>query len=419
MSVTLGPWETVTPDPGAVVITDVRGLIIGDKDLEKKSGGGADCHAQAEGHWIVDTPIANPMSRYPKYKASRTSWGIGAMGTMIVEVELSNGMVGVGISIGGPPGCYIVEHHLRRFIVGQDPRNVELIWDQMWRSTINYGRKGLPIQAISAVDLAIWDALGKLRGEPVYMLLGGKTKQRLPIYATTDRPDLAKKMGFHGAKFPCPYGPGDGEEGMRKNIQRIKEVRESVGPDFPIMLDCYMALTEQYTIDLVRRAKKYKVKWFEECLPPDNYEGYANLKKKCKTLITTGEHEYTRYGYKLLLEKNCCDVIQPDITWVGGITETRRIIALASSYNIPVIPHGSSVYSYHLQIAYPSCPMAEFLIMSPKADKIVPIFGDLFIDEPLPKDGYVTLDPKKPGFGITLNRNLNFKRPFNASVAKL
>merc|ERR1712130_1025286 len=115
---------------------------------------------------------------------------------------------------------------------------------------------------------------------------------------------------------------------------------------------------------------------------------------------------------KLLLEKNCCDVLQPDITWVGGITETRRVIALASAFNVPIIPHGSSVYSYHLQIAYPSCPLAEFLIMSPKADKIVPYFGDLFIDEPLPKDGYVTLDPKKPGFGITLNRKLNFKRPF-------
>jgi L-rhamnonate dehydratase len=124
---------------------------------------------------------------------------INAIGTMVVEVELNNGLTGVGVSIGGEPGCYIVEHHLNRFIEGQDPRNIELIYDQMWRSTINYGRKGLPIQAISAVDLvlpfsrsfflyflshfaplrqALWDVLGKLRNEPVYQLLGGKTKVR-------------------------------------------------------------------------------------------------------------------------------------------------------------------------------------------------------------------------------------------------
>ena len=108
------------------------------------------------------------MSIYSMYKGSRKSWGIDAVGSVVCEVELSNGMVGVGISIGGPPACYIIEHHLSRFVEGQDPKNVELMWDQMWRSTINYGRKGLPIQAISAVDLALWDALGKLKNEPVY-----------------------------------------------------------------------------------------------------------------------------------------------------------------------------------------------------------------------------------------------------------
>ena len=132
----------------------------------------------------------------------------------------------------------------------------------------------------------------------------------------------------------------------------------------------------------------------------------------CTTLWTTGEHEYTRWGFRTLLEKKCADVLQPDITWCGGITESRRIIALASSYDIPVIPHGSSVYSYHLQICYPSCPLAEFLVMSPKADSIVSFFGNLFKDEPLPKDGYVEV-PDKPGFGVTLNREeLKMKRPY-------
>ena len=157
------------------------------------------------------------MSVYEQYRDSRTSWGIGALGSVIVEVELEDGTIGVGISIGGEAACFCVENHLSRFVEGQDPTNVELIYDQMWRSTMNYGRKGLAIQAISAVDLvsssmvgsfgkcacthcftfqAIWDALGKFKGVPVYELLGGKTKHSMPCYATTARPDLAKEMGF-------------------------------------------------------------------------------------------------------------------------------------------------------------------------------------------------------------------------------
>ena len=196
----------------------------------------------------------------------------------------------------------------------------------------------------------------------MYKLLGGKTKERLPVYATTARPDLAKAMGFQGAKIPLPYGPGDGDAGMRKNIERIKQAREAVGPDFPLMIDCYMSLTVPYTVELARRIDREVpggVKWLEEFLPPDDYDGYAEVKRRVSTtLLTTGEHEYTRHGYRLLLEKRCADVLQPDITWVGGITEARRVVALASAFDVPVIPHGSSVFSYHLQYAFPSCPMA-------------------------------------------------------------
>jgi L-rhamnonate dehydratase len=174
------------------------------------------------------------MSVYEQYRASRTSWGIDAMGSVVVEITLTNGMVGVGISIGGDAACYIVEKHLARFVEGQDPSNVELIWDQCWRSTMNYGRKGIAIQALSAVDLAIWDALGHLRGLPVYALLGGKTKEKMPVYATTSRPDYAKEMGFHGAKFPLPFGPANGQEGMVKNIEMVKKWREAVGPEYPL-----------------------------------------------------------------------------------------------------------------------------------------------------------------------------------------
>lgn len=416
MSFILRPHPFVDPKKSDATIKEVRALVFGTKTAEKEGGGGADYHSQKGGHWITDTPIANPMSPYEAYKKSRTSWGIGAMGTMVVEVELECGIVGFGVSIGGDPGCFIVEKHLSRFIEGQDIRNVELMWDQMWRASTNYGRKGLTIQAISCVDLAIWDALGKFWKKPVYQLLGGKTKDRLPVYGTTARPDLAKKMGFVGAKIPLPYGPGDGDAGMKANIERIKKARAAVGEDYPLMIDCYMALTVPYTVELARKIDKEVpggVKWLEEFLPPDQYDGYAEVRQRVNTtLLTTGEHEYTRWGFKQLLDKNCCDVIQPDISWLGGITEARRIVALASAYDKLVIPHGSSVYSYHLQYAFVNCPMAEFLIMSPAADKIQPLFGDLFLDEPLPKDGFIDLDPERHGFGVTLNPKINLVRPY-------
>lgn len=385
-------------------IADVRAYINDDSS-------GGDYHAQARGHWIIDTPIANPMSIYEDYKDSRVSWGINALGGMIVELELEDGTTGVGISTGGEAACFIIERHLKRFLVGQSPRDVEVIWDQMWRASLPYGRKGLAIHAISAVDLALWDVLGKLRGEPVYALLGGKTKDKLPMYATTIRPDLAQDMGFHGAKLPLMYGPADGIEGLKKNVALMQDARASVGRDFRLMFDCYMSLTVPYAIDLAKALEPYDVYWLEECLPPDDYDGCAELRASVSScLFTGGEHEYTRYGYRELIARKCFDILQPDLTWVGGMTEARRIVAMASAYDIPVIPHGSGIFAYHLQYAFTNCPMAEFLMMSPAADEMAPIFGDIFIDEPLPQDGYLHL-PDKPGWGIELNRDgLNLRR---------
>lgn len=121
-------------------------------------------------------------------------------------------------------------------------------------------------------------------------------------------------------------------------------------------------------------------------------------------MLTTGEHEYTRYGFRQLLATRCVDILQPDITWVGGMTEARRIVAMAAAEDVLVIPHGSSVYSYHLQYAFTNCPLAEFINLSPAADQITPYFGGLFLDEPLPSNGFIDL-PDKPGFGVTLDKS--------------
>ncbi len=375
-------------------------------------GGGADYHDQQGRHWI-DDHIATPMSRYPEYRQSRRSFGINVLGTLVVEVEADDGTIGFAVTTGGEPAAFIVERHLARFLEGRDPATIEKMWDQMYFATQFYGRKGLVVNAISGVDLALWDLLGKLRREPVYQLLGGAVRDELVFYATGARPDLARQMGFIGGKLPLHHGPAEGEEGLKRNLDALGEMRNRVGPDFWLMLDCWMSLDLPYAVRLSHGAREYGLKWIEEALSPDDYWGYAELKRSIPAgmLVTTGEHEATRWGFRMLLEMECCDIIQPDVGWCGGITELLKIAALADSRGVAVVPHGSSVYSYHFVITRHNSPFAEFLMMAPEADHVVPMFHPQLLGEPVPVNGRLKL-PDTPGFGVELNRSLPLHRPY-------
>jgi L-rhamnonate dehydratase len=366
-------------------------------------GGGADYHDQAQGHWI-DDHIATPMAKYPDYRASRQSFGLNVLGTLVVEIEAENGVVGFAVTTGGQPAAWIVERHLSRFLIGADPTEIERIWDQMYLSTLFYGRKGLALNAISCVDLALWDLLGKLRQEPVYRLLGGAVRDELVFYATGARPDLAQKMGFIGGKLPLHHGPAEGYQGMKKNLELLAEMRSRVGPDFWLMYDCWMSLDLDYAVRLADAAHKYNLKWIEEALLPDDYWGYAELRKKVPRgmLVSTGEHEAGRWGFRMLLEMECADILQPDVGWCGGITELIKISALADAHGVLVVPHGSSVYSYHFVITRHNSPFSEYLMMAPQADKVSPMFSPLLLDEPIPENGRMKLSDA-PGFGVRLN----------------
>lgn len=377
-------------------------------------GGGADYHDQGEGHWI-DDQIATPLSKYAEYKASRKSFGINVLGTLLVEVEASDGTVGFAVTTGGELGCWIVEKHLARFIEGQAVTDIERIWDQMFNATLFYGRKGIVLNTISGVDLALWDLLAKVRREPVHALLGGPVRDELQFYATGARPDLAKGLGFIGGKMPLQHGPADGEAGLAANIEKLAQMRERVGPDFWLMFDCWMSLDANYATRLAHAAHPHGLKWIEEALPPDDYWGYAQLKRDVPRgmLVTTGEHEATRWGFRLLLEMGCCDILQPDVGWCGGITELIRISALADAHNALVVPHGSSVYSYHFVITRHNSPFAEFLMMAPKADCVVPMFHPMLLDEPVPVNGRMKASAlDAPGFGVRLNPDCELQRPY-------
>jgi L-rhamnonate dehydratase len=374
-------------------------------------GGGGDYHDQAAGHWI-DGRIATPMSRYPAYRDTRRSFGLNLLGTLVIEVEAEDGTVGFGVTTGGEIGAWIAETHLARFIEGQVVTDIEVMWDQMFNASLFYGRRGIVMNVISGIDLALWDLLGRVRQEPVWHLLGGKVRKELEFYATGPRPDLAKSMGFIGGKMPLMHAPAEGDVGFAANLAQVAAMRDVVGPDFWLMYDCWMSLDLDYATRLGRAGAEHGLKWIEEALPPDDYWGYRDLHQNLAgtTLVTTGEHEATRWGFRHLIEMGCCDLIQPDVGWCGGLSEMVKIADMADKAGMMVIPHGSSVYSYHFVTTRENSPFAEFLMMSPDADRIVPMYDPLLLGEPLPVNGRLTV-PDSPGFGVDLNPNLSYARP--------
>ncbi len=339
------------------------------------------------------------------------------LGTLIVEIEAENGVTGFAVTTGGEPAAFIVENHSPVFSRVAILSEIETIWDQMCLSTQYYGRKGLVVNAISGVDLALWDLMGALRQEPVYAMLGGPVREEIAFYATSDRSDLSKQMGFIGGKMPLHHGPAEGEEGLAANIAELAEMRSRCGEDFWLMLDCWMSLDLPYATRLARAASDHGLKWIEEALSPDDYWGYRDLKRAAPKgmLVTTGEHEINPLGVQLLLDMECCDIIQPDVGWCGGLTELIKICDLADAARVMTVPHGSSVYSYHFVVTRQNSPFAEFLMMSPKADVVAPMFHPQLTGEPVPKNGKLTLAElgDAPGFGVELNRSLALHRPYS------
>ncbi len=378
-------------------IKDIRVFSLG-----PKAQGGTYFDAGSQQHWLVDSLIANPMSGYAKYRDRRSSWGIGVLGSVVVEIETEDGTVGVATGSGGVPAGWLIKHHFARFLIGADARNINLIWDQMYRASLPYGRKGLTIMAISAVDLALWDLVGKVRGEPVYNLIGGRAQDEIRFYCTGPDALAIKNLGFWGAKVPLPHSHFDGEDGLRCNLEFLAAHRAAVGPDFALMVDCYMSLSVPYAIRLAEAAKPLNIHWWEEVLSPEDNDGYREIKRAHPTLTwTTGEHEYTRYGFRQLIADRTIDILQPDVMWVGGLTETLRIAAHAAAYDTLVIPHGSGPYSYHFIASQTGPAFCEYVAASADGRTVHPVFGALFVGEPVPVNGRLTI-PDAPGFGMEL-----------------
>jgi len=268
--------------------------------------------------------------------------------------------------------------------------------------------------AISAVDIALWDAIGKAAKQPVYRLLGGRTKARIPVYASrlysTPLDELAqearryKEQGYKAMKLRFGWGPTDGAEGMRHNLDLVRTVREAVGDGIDVMADAYMGWTLDYAKRMLPLLEPFNLRWLEEPVIPDDIHGYAELKAYGRVPIAGGEHEFTLYGFRELLEARAVDYIQFDTNRVGGITQARKIAALAEAHSIPVIPHAGQMHNYHVVMASLNSPMAEHF---PMVDVEVgnELFWYIFDGEPKAREGFVDLDEHTPGLGLTINED--------------
>ena len=305
----------------------------------------------------------------------------------------------------------IIEETLSKIILGKDALAVELLWDQMHRLSV-HGRQGITMIAISAIDCALWDLKGKYYNTPVYKILGGPTRKKIPAYASmlgfnvtdmklvSERAKLYKEKGFTAQKWFFRFGPMAGIEGLIKNVEMVKTIRESVGDNYEIMLDCWQSMDYKYVVELAKRIEEYRPYWLEETVMPDRVEIYKKIKEKINIPLSGAEHDYTRWGMLRFIEKNALDFYQPDIYWAGGLSEVIKIANLASTFDLITIPHGhSSNATLHFSLSQVPIhtPFQEYLI---KWNKV----HQHFLKTPeKPKEGYFE-ETELIGLGMELDK---------------
>lgn len=334
-------------------------------------------------------------------------------GWLVVEIFTDTGLVGIGNAALAPHITkQVIDLYLKPLALGADPWDFEFLWQHMYRKTMAFGRKGIGMAAISAIDIALWDILGKSAKQPVYRLLGGKTKPRIPVYASRlysmELGELAaeaqgyKAEGYQAMKLRFGWGPADGAAGMQRNLDLVRTVRQAVGEDVDVMADAYMGWTLDYAKRMLPLLEPFHLRWLEEPVIPDDIHGYAELRSRGQIPIAGGEHEFTLYGFRDLIEARAVDYIQFDTNRVGGITQARKIAALAEAHSIPVIPHAGQMHNYHLVMASLNSPMAEYF---PVVDIEVgnELFWYIFDGEPKAQHGFVDLQDNIPGLGLTIN----------------
>lgn len=343
----------------------------------------------------------------------------------LVEVQTDEGITGWGECFG--PGNIaiankgIVEKVIQPMVVGLDPINRDVIWHKVYNLLRDHGQKGMPMQSLSGVDIALWDIAGKVAGMSVCQLIGGAHRDRIPVYgygmmlrkldpaslaaSFVDESKAIKDAGFVATKMKVGLGPAN-------DIKLAEAVRKGVGDDFPFMVDANHCYNTSDAFYVGRALEEFDAYWFEEPVAPEDHDGYAELRTGLKLNISGGEAEFSRWGWRHLLEKRCLDIAQPEVCALGGITEYLKVLALAHTHFTPVVNHvwGSAIAvatNMHLLAAMPPMPgglhpREPWLEFDTTDNK----FRDNLLKEPLriqsqvaESGGFVSI-PEGPGLGV-------------------
>ncbi len=334
---------------------------------------------------------------YPKYQNVASSWRTH-LWQIVVEVRTDVGVVGYGYGGGGLASLPIVNGHFSELLVGESlnsPEDVMRIWDRLYYESLPYGRKGIAMMALSGVDLALWDALGKAERRPVADLIGGVKKECINVYATGPDSEWYAELGVSGQKLTHRWA-GTTDDA----VESAEKAREVMGDEAKVMFDVYMSWDSDVAVRMASDLADFNIYWFEDVLTPDDVRELGELRPKVAPInLAGGEHEFGVAGFRDIAEHGAYDIWQPDITWCGGITAGLRICDLASEYEVPVVPHrGGEVWGLHLIAANDACDdLAELVMGSRDADT-----DELWIGNPAIESGKLTISDEA-GFGVRLN----------------
>ena len=315
-------------------------------------------------------------------------------------VFTDEGITGIGPARSGALDKALIEELLKPYVVGEDPLNSERIWEKMYWASLQYGRRGAAISAISTIDIAIWDLKGKILNQPVHKLLGGH-RDTVPSYGSGinlnyTREELVEEMtayvesGFKMVKMKI--GRRDADD----DLERVKLVRETIGPNVDLALDVNNGWSVKTAIRMAGKLEKYDIYWLEEPILADEIDNLSRLADETSIPIAVGENHYTKWEFKELMERGAMEIVQADIGKCGGVTEFIKIAAMADAYGLPVCPHHTEYIDAPLVAAIPNGLFHEYI-----REWFGPM-GQLFVKPIKPENGEIS-PSNKPGFGIELN----------------
>lgn len=376
---------------------------------------------------IVDVR-ATPLSARCDPPYASAGGFLSSRGALLVEIETDAGITGLGeAGPGGGASASVIERQLRPLILGEDPLMIEALWQKMFARTRQFGRRGLVLNALSGIDIALWDIAGKAAGLPLYRLFGA-ARERVEVYASGGFYEDAKSIddlaaeaegygarGFRGMKMKVGRNPSTGshlrhlvgeaercEVDPEEDIARVAAVRRSLGPKAKLMVDANCAWSPAFAIAMGRAFEPYGLYWIEEPVATDDIAGSAAVAEALATPIAGYETETGLYGFRELIERGAIDIVQPDLAWSGGFSECRRIAALAQAHHRMVAPHAFAgavllAASLHFTASIPNGLVLEF-------DQTANPLRDELLTEPirLGADGTIAL-PERPGLGIEID----------------